>query len=134
MAVTDIPGVQNRFGSFPAESKGRRTNRFDSANGGANRPANRHRGYRASTIGFTAAGNEITDSANGFVDAGFEVGQRLTVEGSPGNSGVDVGEIAAVAAGQIDLVDFPFNLEAAGAEVTIRSASNLNRNRFDGFP
>ena len=81
-----------------------------------------------------AAGNEITDSANGFLDAGFEVGQNVSIEGSPGNSGEDVGKIAAVAAGQIDLVDFPFNLEAAGAEVTVRSADNRNINRAVGFP
>jgi hypothetical protein len=55
------------------------------------------------TMAFTA--NTITDSASGFVTAGFEAGQTIIVEGSTSNDGTYL--IDTVAAGTITLAGSP---------------------------
>ena len=72
--------------------------------------------FVAGTLGSVAA--TITDSANGFVTAGFAIGDTLNVTGSAGNSREYT--IGSVTAGLITLVmtDILVN-EAAGATVTI---------------
>src|SRR3990167_6500337 len=60
---------------------------------------------RATTIGFaenTASADTITDSANGFLTAGFQPGDQLTVSGSTSNDGTYV--IATIVAGTITLL------------------------------
>lgn len=71
------------------------------------------------TIAFAATGNKITDSANGFLTAGFEVGHSLIVEGSTGNSGHHL--ITGVTAGEItcDATVKTIVTEAVGPSVTL---------------
>lgn len=131
--VVQKPGFSDRDNyPDPFETRNRRVNRFDPSRGGANRTGNRHRFVQGTTIGFTAAGNELTDSANQ-LDR-FAPGQRIDVEGSASNDGADDEEIAVVTAGQLDMVEFPFSLEAAGALITVKVTSNRNTRRFDGYP
>ena len=73
----------------------------------------------ADTIGFTAGSSgvkdTITDSADGFVDAGFSAGDTLIVHGSASNSGYYI--IKSVEAGKI-------TLETEG-EITTEAASSM---------
>jgi len=72
------------------------------------------------TIAAVDAGNKLTDSANGFVAAGFHVGQTVTVSGftgTPANNATYV--VAAVVAGQLDLVGTGLADDAAGEQVTV---------------
>jgi hypothetical protein len=72
----------------------------------------------ADTIAFVASSGTITDSASGFVTAGFAAGQSLIVEGTSNNDGIFT--IASVVAGTITLsasdtlVD-----ESAGTDFTL---------------
>ena len=131
---TARPGFSDQANNGTINTRNRRRSRYDLANGGANRTGSRHRRYESNTIGFTAAGNEITDSASDFLNQGFTPGERLRVDGSPGNSGNDAGAISVVVAGQIDVDEFPFSNEAAGADVRLGVRHNRNQRRFDGFP
>uniref|UniRef100_I2Q2N4 Uncharacterized protein n=1 Tax=Desulfovibrio sp. U5L TaxID=596152 RepID=I2Q2N4_9BACT len=72
----------------------------------------------ASTIAFVAEDNTVTDTGNGFVEAGFLTGQTLIVEGAPGNNGQYL--IKAVAPGVLTL-DSATSVVAAvvGTEVTL---------------
>src|SRR3990167_7510331 len=76
---------------------------------------------RAATIAFnenTADADTITDSANGFLTAGFQPGDEITVSGSTSNDGTYT--IASVIAGTITLLDRnDLTTEAAGATVKI---------------
>ena len=76
---------------------------------------------RAVTIAFnenTANADTITDSASGFLVAGFQPGDNITVSGSASNDGTYV--IASVTAGTITLLARnDLATEAAGATVTI---------------
>src|SRR3990167_5792791 len=76
---------------------------------------------RAATIAFsenTADADTITDSANGFLIAGFQPGDQITVAGSASNDGTYV--IATVVAGTITLLSRnDLATEAAGATVTL---------------
>jgi len=71
------------------------------------------------TIGFNSVGLKITDSANGFLNAGFSAGDTITVTGSVSNNltyeilSVTAGEIAVKTGGVI-------TTEAAGATITIK--------------
>ena len=73
----------------------------------------------ASTIAFVDSDPDtITDSGNGFVIAGFQVGDRITVTGSTSNNGTYT--VAGVTAGTITLADSDqLMAESAGASVTI---------------
>lgn len=71
--------------------------------------------YTADTIAFADTDPDtITDSASGFVTAGFEAGQTLIVEGTSNNDGIYI--INTVAAGTITLT--------AAAELTAESAGS----------
>jgi len=76
----------------------------------------------ATTIAFVDSNPDtITDSGNGFVTAGFQAGQTITVSGSVSNNGTFT--IASVAAGTITLVSGDsLTAESAGANVTISAA------------
>lgn len=75
----------------------------------------------AATIAFnenTPAADTITDSANGFLVAGFQAGDQITVSGSASNDGTYT--INTVAAGTITLLSRnDLATEAAGATVKI---------------
>jgi hypothetical protein len=75
------------------------------------------------TISATAADNSFSDSAAGFIAAGFAEGDRVSVSGfATGANNLFVGILTAVAAGKIEVAgtdgDAIVN-EAAGAGVTI---------------
>jgi len=76
---------------------------------------------RAATIAFnenTGLPDTITDSASGFLVAGFQAGDQITVSGSASNDGSYV--IATVVAGTITLLGRnDLTTEAAGATVKI---------------
>lgn len=76
---------------------------------------------RAATIAFNennADSDTITDSANGFVTAGFQDGDNITVSGSASNNGTYT--IASVTAGTITLLSRnDLVTEAAGATIKI---------------
>jgi len=79
--------------------------------------------YTASTIAFaenTPSNDTITDSANGFVTAGFATGDKITVSGSTNNNRSFT--IATVTAGVITLIpDDDVATEAAGSAITIHN-------------
>lgn len=84
------------------------------------------KGYLAgATIAFVEGGasaDSITDSANGFVTAGFEAGQEIVVTGSASNNGVYT--IATVAAGTLTLVsEDDLTAEGVGASVIIKDSA-----------
>lgn len=83
---------------------------------------------RAATIAFNennAAADTITDSANGFLVAGFEAGDQITVSGSASNDGTYT--IASVAAGTITLLARnDLTTEAAGATVTLTAPKTIS--------
>lgn len=82
---------------------------------------------RAATIAFVdggAAADTITDSGNGFVVAGFQAGDQLTVAGSVSNDGTYV--ISSVVAGTITLLARNvLTTEAAGATVTLTAPKTV---------
>lgn len=78
----------------------------------------------ASTISALAADNSYNDSANGFVAAGFAVGQRVHVDGFTGDvaNNIFVGIITALAAGKMTIGGTDGDVivnDAAGESVTI---------------
>ena len=82
---------------------------------------------RAATIGFaenTADADTITDSGNGFLIAGFQAGDQLTVAGSTSNDGTYV--IASVTAGTITLLGRnDLATEGAAATVTLTAPKTV---------
>ena len=76
---------------------------------------------RAATIGFTEGGADpdtITDSASGFLAAGFQPGDQITVQGSASNDGTYT--IKSLVAGTITLEGRnDLATEAAGATVKL---------------
>ena len=82
---------------------------------------------RASTIGFvegSADADTITDSASGFLIAGFQPGDQITVAGSASNDGTYV--IASVVAGTITLLGRnDLTTEAAGATVKLTAPKSV---------
>src|SRR3990167_5567622 len=82
---------------------------------------------RATTIAFsenTADADTITDSASGFLIAGFQSGDQVTVSGSVSNDGTYT--IASIVAGTITLVARnDLATEAAGATVTITAPKTV---------
>lgn len=78
----------------------------------------------ATTISAAAADNSFNDSANGFVTAGFQVGDRVRVQGFTGDTdnNLFVGTLTAVAAGKIEIGGTDGDVivdDAAGESVTI---------------
>lgn len=82
--------------------------------------------YTASTIAFVDSNPDtITDTANGFVTAGFTAGMKLQVYNSTSNDGVDTLEIATVAAGTLTLVSGDtVTAESAGASISLIGRSD----------
>lgn len=82
---------------------------------------------RAATIGFSennASADTITDSGNGFLTAGFQPGDQITVSGSASNDGTYT--IATVAAGTITLLGRnDLTTEAAAATVTLTAPKSI---------
>lgn len=82
---------------------------------------------RAATIAFnenTPADDTITDSGNGFLVAGFQAGDQITVAGSASNDGTYT--VASVAAGTITLLARnDLTTEAAGATVTLTAPKSV---------
>ena len=74
----------------------------------------------ASTISFL--GNTILDSGSGFVSAGFEVGQTVTISGTLHNNVTVV--LTAVAAGTLTASATAFTTETAGSSFTIATSRN----------
>lgn len=77
--------------------------------------------YTASTIAFVDSNPDtITDSANGFVTAGFTAGMKLQVYNSSSNDGVNHLTIATVSAGTITLSSSDaVTAEAAGSSISL---------------
>jgi len=65
----------------------------------------------------------ITDTGNGFIAAGFEVGDEFTVSGSTSNDGSYT--ILAVVAGTINVATASLTAEGAGDSVTISATTKL---------
>ena len=82
---------------------------------------------RAATIAFnenTASADTITDSGNGFVVAGFQAGDTITVAGSASNDGTYT--IGSVVAGTITLIAAnDLAAELAGATVTLTAPKTV---------
>lgn len=82
---------------------------------------------RAATIAFNennADGDTITDSGNGFLTAGFQPGDSITVSGSASNDGTYV--VASVTAGIITLLRRnDLTTEAAGATVKLVASKSV---------
>lgn len=78
------------------------------------------------TIAFVDGGggnDSITDSGDGFLTAGFVVGNSITVSGSTSNNGTYV--ILAVTAGTIEIATASLTDESAGDTVTIVAEDEL---------
>jgi len=79
------------------------------------------------TIGFSENvpdADTITDSANGFLVAGFQPGDQITVSGSVSNDGTSV--ISSVTAGTITLIGRnDLATEAAGATVKLTAPKSV---------
>lgn len=83
----------------------------------------------ATTISAAAADNSYNDSGNGFVTAGFEVGDHVVVTGFTGNVANNIadGVITAVTAGKITIGGTDGDVivdDAAGESVTIATISD----------
>jgi len=82
---------------------------------------------RAATIAFnenTPDADTITDSGNGFLVAGFQAGDQITVSGSASNDGTYT--VATVVAGTITLLAREdLTTEAAGATVTLTAPKTV---------
>jgi hypothetical protein len=88
----------------------------------------------ASTISAASADNSINDSGNGFVTAGFQVGDSITVSGFTGNTANNATRIAtSVAAGKIIFAgtdgDTIVN-DSAGESVTASAPGRFLLRRF----
>ncbi|QJD54462.1 hypothetical protein P9A30_gp20 [Sphingomonas phage Lucius] len=78
----------------------------------------------ATTLSALASDNSLNDSANGFVTAGFEVGDRVNVVGFTGNvaNNLFVGIVTALTAGKMTIGGTDGDVivdDAAGESVTI---------------
>lgn len=82
---------------------------------------------RATTIAFSennASADTITDSGNGFVTAGFQPGDQITVSGSASNNGTYT--IATVVAGTITLLGRnDLTTEGAGPTITLTAPKSV---------
>ncbi len=109
--VRVTPGQADKSGTFPLDCEMVCGGRF----------AYFVRHLTADTIAFVATGNKITDSASGLVDAGFEAGQTLIVEGSASNDGQYL--IESVTAGEIVLSGGTITDEAAGNSISLHGGT-----------
>lgn len=82
---------------------------------------------QGTTIAFNDNGDDadtITDSGNGFLIAGFQAGDQLTVAGSTSNDGTYV--VSSVTAGTITLLaNESLTTEAAGGTVTLTAPKTV---------
>lgn len=86
----------------------------------------------AGTIAAVNSGNVLTDSGNGFVTAGFKVGDVVAISGFTGTAGNNqVGILTAVAAGSMSILT-PVALvnDSAGETVTITAYRPLMRSEY----
>jgi hypothetical protein len=84
----------------------------------------------ATTISAAGADNSYNDSGNGFVTAGFEVGDKVTVSGFTGNvaNNIAKGVITALTAGKMTIGGTDGDVivdDAAGESVTIVTTSSV---------
>ncbi len=82
----------------------------------------------ATTISFgdgtgADSADQILDSGNGLVAAGFEDGDYITVKGSTSNDSLGL-KASAVAVGSIDVPAGSFSTESAGDQVILGSGAN----------
>jgi hypothetical protein len=70
----------------------------------------------------TGGTDRITDSGNGFVTAGYEPGEYITVAGSTSNNVSGV-KVSAVAAGYLEIPAGSLSTESAGDQVIIAAGS-----------
>ncbi len=79
----------------------------------------------ASTISFTDDNPDtLEDSANGFLNAGFQVGDRITVSGASTSSNNGTYTIESVIAAKIEVTGSGnFTIEAAGATVSVTTGN-----------
>ena len=82
--------------------------------------------YTGTTISFgdgtgTGGNDQILDSANGLISAGFIVGDYITVVGSTSNN-VSAKKILAVSAGAIEIAPALLTTESAGDQVVLAAA------------
>ena len=77
--------------------------------------------YTATTISFTAA-HTISDSANGFITAGYKQGMQIVVSGSSFNNSTF--NITAVTAGSLTVAETVLN-EVAGASMTFNQLRQI---------
>lgn len=82
----------------------------------------------AATISFTASTKTIADSGNGFVTAGFRVGESVAITGSGSNNGTYT--LMSVAAGAMTVAESLVN-ESVGASVTIAAVKANKVARLD---
>ncbi|MFC1777241.1 hypothetical protein ACFL3I_07860, partial [Pseudomonadota bacterium] len=78
--------------------------------------------YVASTISAQASDNSYSDSANGFLTAGFAYGDRISVTGLTGANNIVGAVVTAIEAGKLTIGGVEGDVivdEAAGASVTI---------------
>jgi len=79
--------------------------------------------YTATTIAAEAAGNKITDSANGLLDAGFRPGMILEISGFTGDAGNNqIAVVTSVESDGSEMVVVTENAlvnDAAGESVTL---------------
>jgi len=106
----DIYKAANNAPWTPSESNTFET-QFDTSNGST---------YTATTISFTAGTKTISDSANGFVTAGFKQGTQIVISGTASNNGTFT--IVSVVAWAIVVAETVVT-ESAGASVTITSVT-----------
>lgn len=88
------------------------------------------------TISALASDNSFNDSANGFVTAGFDIGQRVRVQGFTGNvaNNIFVGVITALTAGKMTIGGTDGDVivdDAAGESVTISKWSSARVDIMD---
>lgn len=80
--------------------------------------------YTASTIAAVNSPNQLTDSADGFVTAGFYVGQTIDISGFTGGGGNGTGYvITSVSAGVLGIAGTGLSDDAAGESVTIAGST-----------
>ena len=90
--------------------------------------------YTATTIAAEAAGNKITDSANGLLDAGFRPGMILEISGFTGDAGNNqIAVVTSVESDGSEMVVVTENAlvnDAAGESVTLTAYGQCLKDLF----
>jgi hypothetical protein len=121
--VNDIVYIQNPNLNLYESSTGNniQTDRFTQIKYGT---VNAIRTVTATTIAFVnGSPDTITDSGNGFVTAGFFVGEFITISGAANGANNSTFQISGVTAGTLTLVSTATLVSAgAGASITIKGS------------